>query len=172
MSYTLPNGYLDKALGVKEPDTIQSRLVKRAFELYSTGTYDIVALNEKMIAMGMKNRYGRPMNKQTLYKILRNKFYIQIVTYRGVEYPGSHTPLITKKLFDKVQTLLSGKSFKHIRKHYYPFQGMISCPSCGKHLKSTSAKTNYKYYCCRNKQCQGRVNIPESKVEATVSRRT
>jgi site-specific DNA recombinase len=160
-----PTGYLDKGLGVKEPDPIQSRLVKRAFEFYASGTYDIATLTDKMLAMGMNNRYGRPINKQTLYKLLKNKFYYGRVVYRGVEYQGSHKELISKKLFDKVQIILEGKGFKRIRTHYYVFQGLIPCPGCNKPLRSVSAKKHYKYYCCRNKKCTAKVNLPESKVE-------
>ncbi len=160
-----PTGYLDKGLGVKEPCPIQGRLVKRAFELYSTGVYDIATLTEKMLATGMNNRYHRPINKQTLYKILRNRFYYGIVTYRGVQYKGSHIPIITKKLYDKVQAILDDKGFKRVREHYYVFQGMIPCPGCSKPLRSVSAKQRYKYYSCRNKQCTAKTSLPESQVE-------
>lgn len=97
-----PSGYLDKGFGVKVPDPIQSKLVKLAFEYYSTGTYDLVKLTEKMLGLGMKNRHGRPMKENTLTQVLRNPFYQGIVRYRGVLYQGSHEPIVSKKLFDKV----------------------------------------------------------------------
>ncbi len=159
-----PTGYLDKGLGVKEPHPIQSKLVKLAFEFYSTGTYDIVKLTKKMLSLDMRNRYGRPIKPKTLYKTLRNPFYYGIVTYRGVPYKGSHEPLISQKLFDKVQQVMDGKGFKHIRTHHYIFQGLVPCPVCHKPLRSVSAKGRYKYQSCRDKQCSFKT-IAEPEIE-------
>jgi site-specific DNA recombinase len=161
-----PMGYLNKGLGVKEPDPIQSKLVKLAFEFYSTGSYDMVKLTKKMQELGLRNTKGRVVNLKSLYKTLRKSFYHGIVTYRGVPYKGSHEPVITKAMFDKVQQVMDGKGFKRIREHYYIFQGLVPCPICGKPLRSVSSKGKYKYHSCRDKQCPF-TTVSEPEIEDT-----
>lgn len=161
-----PMGYQNKGKGVKEEDPIQGRLVKLAFEFYSTGTYDMVRLTKKMQELGLRNTKGRVVNLKSLYKTLRKPFYHGIVTYRGVPYQGAHKRLVTKELFDKVQRVLDHKGFKRIREHHYIFQGLVPCPVCGKPLRSVSSKGKYKYHSCRDKQCPFKT-IAEPEIEDT-----
>lgn len=160
-----PIGYVDKGKGRKEPDPLHGKLVKKVFELYSTGNYDILSLTKKMRDMGLRNKVGKPINDKVLYKLFRNKFYYGIITYRGVEYVGSHDTIITKSLFDKVQQVMDARSFKHKRLHLYIFQGMVKCPMCSRPMRSISAKRHYKYYNCRTRNCF-RKTIRETEVEA------
>src|SRR6185503_2076624 len=116
--------------------------------------------------LGLKNKRGSFMKENTLADALRNPFYYGYFLYRGELYKGDYEPIITKKLFDKVQEVMNGKGFKKIRTHYYIFKSLILCPSCNKPLRSVSAKKRYKYYNCRDKQCSFK-NIPEPEVEDT-----
>lgn len=161
-----PIGYRDLGKGVKEPDPVSGPLVKKLFEYYATGNYDIIKLTKKMYDLGLRNKAGNMVNDKVLYKLLRKKFYYGIITYRGVEYQGSHGKIITKSLFDRVQQELDARSFKHKRIHLYIFQGMIKCPGCAKIMRSISAKRRYKYYNCRTKECTFRKTIRETEIEA------
>ncbi len=161
-----PMGYLNKGKGVKKPDPRQSKLVKLAFEFYSTGSYDMVKLTKKMQDLGLRNTKGRVVNLKSLYKTLRKPFYHGLNVYREVPYPGSHKTVVTKQLFDKVQRIMDGKGFKRIRKHYYIFQGLVPCPVCEKQLRSISSKGKYKYYNCRDKSCSFK-SIAEPEIEDT-----
>ena len=161
-----PIGYMDTGKGVKVPDPLQSRLVKRAFELYSTEEHDIMALAEKLKKMGLRNKRGNPVHFKVLYKMFRNKFYIGTLTYRGEVYEGSHEQFITKSLFEKVQKVLDRRSYKHKTRFAYIFQHLINCPNCGKRLRCISAKKKYKYYNCRHKECTFKDSISESELEA------
>lgn len=50
--------------------------------------------------------------------MLSNKYYLGILLYNKVEYPGSHEPLITPELFDSVQRVLgSRRQDERKRKH-------------------------------------------------------
>ena len=160
-----PIGYLDKGKGVKEPDPVQSRLVKRAFELYASEEYDIQALAKKLKEMGLRNKQGNPVPFKVLYKLFRKKFYIKILTYRGIEYEGKHEPIISKPLFDRVQRVLNGRSYKHKTRFAYIFQHLINCPKCGRRLRCISAKKRYKYYNCRHENCDYS-GVNEREVEA------
>ncbi len=149
-----PIGYLDKGKGVKEPDPVMSGIVKRAFEIYSTGNYSIDALHKQLTKMGLmtkgtKTNPAKPLNPKALYKTLRNPFYYGVFKFKKALKRGSHQPIITKALFDQVQKVLDGRSYKHQRKFVYIFGGLMACPFCGKKLRSISARDRYKYYNCR-----------------------
>lgn len=164
-----PIGYLDKGKGIKELDPQLAPLVKKTFELYGSGHYDIAKLYKEMVARGLTNKRGEKLNIQTMYKLLRNKFYYGCIEYNAQTYVGSHDKIIDKKLFDDVQFILNEKSFKHHRKFWYYFQHMINCPKCGKPLRCMSAKQRYKYYSCRDLTCKSNIKqefIDESFVKA------
>jgi hypothetical protein len=42
-----------------------------------------------------------------LFYLLRNRFYIGEVNYKGQIYPGEQPPIIDRALFDRVQQTLS-----------------------------------------------------------------
>ncbi len=164
-----PIGYLDSKKGFKEPDPVQSRLVKQAFEMFATGLYGIIPLQDKLKEMGLRNNDGGLVKHKTLYKMFRNPFYYGIVrwTNKG-DFKGIHQPIITKSLFDKVQEVLDKKSFKHKRKRLYVFQGMLNCPTCDRPLRcisSTKVHRNvyYKYYNCRS--AEHKYNLLEELVD-------
>ena len=161
-----PIGYLDKGKGVKEPDPVQSRLVKRAFELYASEQYDIKTLAQKLEEMGLRNKQGNPVHFKVLYKMFRKPFYYGIIMYRGVAYQGSHKPIVKKELFDKVQKALDRRSYKHKTRFAYVFQHLINCPKCDRRLRCISARNRYKYYNCRHKNCEFSGSVSEGKVEA------
>lgn len=117
-----------------------------------------------MVELGMKNKTGKPIGYKTMAKILKHPFYYGIVTYRGVPYQGSHEPIITKKIFDKVQQVLSGRGYKQIKFSYYLFQNLILCPMCKRRLRSVTSKKRYKYYSCRYKDCTFKT-ISEPQIE-------
>ena len=68
----------------------------------------------------------------------------------GNIYQGNHEPLISKKLFDEVQEMLTKKS--HIKKQNIPFafRGMLRCAKCGCLLTATKKKGRLTYYYCTN----------------------
>jgi site-specific DNA recombinase len=47
-------------------------------------------------------REGRPFDKGTLYKILRNRTYFGEAVHKGKSYPGEHEPIIDRATWDWV----------------------------------------------------------------------
>ncbi len=160
-----PIGYIDTGRGVKVPNPNHAPLIKRAFELYSTGNHDIASITEKMNKLGLRTKQDRPIRIHTMYKILKKKFYYGIITYRGQDWNGTHKEIITKELYDKVQEVMNKKGYKKVRTSAYVFQKFIPCPSCNKPLRSILAKKKYKYYGCKDKQCSFRSTVSETEVE-------
>ena len=46
-------------------------------------------------------REGRPFDKGTLYKILRNRTYLGEAVHKGKSYPGEHEPIIDRATWDQ-----------------------------------------------------------------------
>ena len=58
--------------------------------------------------------YGNEFNKNSLNRILRNKRYIGVYTYRGTEIPDGLPRIISDDLFYEVQDMM-GKKKKPLR---------------------------------------------------------
>ena len=65
-------------------------------------------------------------------------------------YRGVHAPLVTRELFDCVQSVLDNRFEKRHRKmkHNFPFSGLITCGHCGCSLVGEKKKGRYVYYHC------------------------
>jgi hypothetical protein len=57
------------------------------------------------------NRAERPLYASNLHRLLRNPYYIGMVPYKGVQYPGRHQPLISPVLFEQVQAVLTAHNY-------------------------------------------------------------
>ena len=160
-----------------EPDPEQAVLVRRLFEFYATGRYTITDL--KMVAQkeGLQyRRSAKPIGRSAVYHTLTNPVYYGLIRWKGECIVGKHEPLITKKLFDRVQEILGRESRPRSKK--FAFRGLGECGHCGssitaetktKKLKSGKA-LRYVYYHCtgyRNggKVCRGSYIREESLIE-------
>jgi site-specific DNA recombinase len=96
-----PLGYevRDRKLVVNEDD---AELVRSIFHRFlKTGSATILA--RQLIHEGVRNKYGKLIDKGILYKLLTNPVYIGESVHKGVSYPGEHTAIIDRKIWDKVQ---------------------------------------------------------------------
>jgi DNA invertase Pin-like site-specific DNA recombinase len=94
---------------VLEPDE-QAPLVVWAFEQYATGRFSLPELTKAVEAKGLRNRLGNPPRVSAVHRMLRNPIYTGVVVWKGVEYPGIHQPLISRDLYDKVQSVMESHS--------------------------------------------------------------
>ena len=172
-----PTGYLDKkeaekigfkdiVPGTKIIDPIRGPLIRKAFQLYSTGEYSVKNLNKIITSDGFRNKHNRLINWKMLYKVLRNPFYYGYILHNGELHEGKfHEALIKKSLFDKVQLILDGKANKTKKSHFYLFQGLIKCKTCGKTMRSVTAKGKYKYFYCNKQDCGYSNSVPQQEIE-------
>lgn len=96
-----PLGYdvRDRKLVVNEQD---AKLVQSIFQRFlKTGSATILA--RQLIQEDIRNKYGKLVDKGFLYKLLNNPVYIGEAVHKGVSYPGEHTAIIDRKVWDKVQ---------------------------------------------------------------------
>lgn len=72
--------------------------------------------------------------------------------YRGEIFEGQHEPLISKKLFDKCQEVMSKRGkVQEVRKHNFAFLGLMKCASCGASITAEIQK-GHNYYRCTKKK--------------------
>lgn len=167
-----PLGYVNNGQRgkVKTIDPVTGPMVRRAFELYATGTYSLDTLCVELRRMGLRNRQGGRVTKNGLSAMLNNPFYIGLIAHKkgGAVYKGVHEPLIGKKLFDRVQALLSGKTQKQAKRNVFRYRRMFRCAECGYSLIGELQK-GHVYYRCHTKSCP-LTGIREEVLEAAVAR--
>jgi len=94
---------------------------------------------------------GIPFTRGPLAALLRNRFYIGEVTYRGEIFAGEQPAIVDRKLFDAVQTKLDQQRVSHNKARYQSgalLTGRIF-DECGNRMTPTYAVKNgvrYRYY--------------------------
>ena len=121
--------------------------------------YSINQLYELMTAEGLTapptlNKPAGPMAKSKFAKMLRNRYYIGVVTYRGVEYPGKHELFVSPELFARVGAILDDRDRHSLKQriHQHYLRGQLSCRRCGGRLMYTEvtgkAGGTFAYFVC------------------------
>lgn len=150
-----PLGYLDKGKGKpKEIDPVMGPLVKKVFELYATGRFNLHGLQEEMCRLGLRNKRGKAVMLSGLSLILNNPFYMGLIRLKqtGEMFSGAHQPLIGKSLFDRVQRILTGKTNTRAIRHEFLFRRLLMCKHCGYSLIGERQK-GHVYYRCHTNGC-------------------
>ncbi|MBK9632885.1 MAG: recombinase family protein [Saprospiraceae bacterium] len=162
-----PIGYLNCGRGqIKKVDPIQAPLVRKTFELYSSGNYNLKGMVKLMQELGLRNTRGSKISIQTISKILNNPFYTGIMKVKGKTFQGNHEPLISPKQYFEVQDILRGKTNSKIVKHDFLFRRLIKCKICNYSLIGEKSK-GYIYYRCHTKECPTK-GIREELVEKSI----
>jgi DNA invertase Pin-like site-specific DNA recombinase len=100
----VPQGYAvkDRKLIINEPEATLVRSIFKRFAKIGSGT----KLVQQLAAEKVRNRYGKPIDKGALYKLLNNRVYIGEAVHKGTANPGEHEPIIERALWDKVHAIL------------------------------------------------------------------
>lgn len=165
-----PVGYLDCGAGKpKAIDPVKGPLVRRAFELYATGRYNLHTLLTEVQKLGLKNRRGGEVSLNGLATMLRNPFYIGLIRVkrRKETYEGAHDHLLKKSLFDQVQRVLDGKLSARPARHDFLLRRTVRCKSCGYSLIGETQK-GFIYYRCHSPSCPT-TNLKEETADGKVS---
>lgn len=140
-----------------EPEPYTAPIIKKLFELYSTGGYSIEKLKEWLEDKNILSKYGNIISFSRVHNILTNPFYYGLIRWHGQSKIGKHIPLISKELFDACQHILAKHRNFVIRERKYDFllRGFVYC-SCGMRLTAdwhTIHSNNKKiaYYHCQRR---------------------
>lgn len=80
-----------------------------------------------------------------LATLLANPAYTGIVEWNGVRYPGTHEPLVSPAMFQRVQELLEVRTVRGTRerRHHHYLKGLLVCGVCGRRLSIQRSKGTY-----------------------------
>jgi site-specific DNA recombinase len=157
-----PIGYLNttrridgREVRTVEVDPERAPLVQWAFEAYATGEWTIRSLTDELGAKGLRalphgKKLPGPVQPSHVAHLLKNRYYLGTVTFKGVEYDGRHQPLVPQALFDRVQEvfLLHDKAGERQRVYRHYLKSTVVCGRCGSRLCVTNAKKQYLYFFC------------------------
>ncbi len=148
---TAPFGYRNnKHKKVIELDRKKSKVVRAAFVRYAKGESRLEDISRFLYDSGVRSFGGKHLTKNRTKFILQNPFYYGQFLYAGELYNGRHTPLISKALFDKVQTVLLTRSHPSKAKtEPQVFCGLMSCGECGMGITAEKQKGHVYYRCTK-----------------------
>jgi DNA invertase Pin-like site-specific DNA recombinase len=168
--FSAPPGYRNNGKHqLKTIDPLTGPLVKYAFELYGSGQYSMHSLRREMAKRGLSKPTGEPLSKGTFEKMLSNPFYTGVIRIKttGDVYQGAHEPLISAKLFQRVQDVKAGKSGKKVTRHNHLFRGLFVCGQCGRSMIPERQK-GYVYYRCQFPECPKNI-VRQERLEEVIA---
>ena len=158
-----PVGYInDSRTKSVVVDKKKSVIIRQAFEMYAEGNHRLEDISDFLAQNKIVSKSGKRIHITRTTFILQNPFYTGLFRYAGEIYEGKHEPIITKKLFDKVQEVLKqrGKPHHKTKNEPQPFCGLLKCGTCGMmitgeyRIKTQKNGTQhfYTYYHCTKKR--------------------
>lgn len=163
-----PYGY--KTVGEKGKkihiiDKERAPLIKKMFDLYSTGDYSLKKLTKKMSEEGLRSDGGNKVVKSRMHSILKDPFYVGKMVWNDEVYEGNQETFITKEVFDKVQDVLESKSTPKYRKHNFLFKGLFGCEECSGTITWEIQKGHIYGHCNHYRDCSQETWSKENEVE-------
>lgn len=171
------------ALGYKVDETKHYQIdedtaptVVKIFEMYASGmtvAQIITELNQQSI----KTSTGADFNKNSLRKMLTNKRYIGIYTYKGTETPGGIPRIVSDELFNRVAEMMEKNKKAPARaraKEEYLLTTKLFCGHCREMMTGISGTsktgTIHNYYTCngRKKKLCSKKNVQKEYIEDRV----
>jgi len=169
-----PTGYIKEKRMDRRCETLidpeRAPVIKKMFEKVAYEKWSGRKIyNWLRFELNFKTGSGKkPLSLGNVYLTLQNHFYYGVFEYprnSGNWYQGKHEPIITKELFDLVQTQLKGNELKTRQEKEFAFTKLMACGLCGsgisvdeKYKKLKNGKTNtHVYYGCtkaRDKHCK------------------
>lgn len=181
----VPLGYLnDKIEHTNIEDPERFHLIRKMWDLMLTGAYtpekiaQIAARDWGLISRTTKKIQGKPIDRSMAYRIFKNVFYCGLIERDGVLVEASHTAMITKAEYDRVQKILGRKGNPRAYKRDFPFTGLMQCGECGcsitaeersKYIVSEERVKTYTYYhCTKKKKLPDGSRCPQKSIEGAL----
>ena len=140
-----------------DPHPTHSKIIRRAFTEYTKGSHTLGSLADFLAHHGVTTGAGTPIAKASVKRILINRAYLGFIKYHDEWFEGSFVPIITPKLFEAVQKVLTTRERPRKTKvgHNFPFVGLFRCGECGSMFTAQWATGKcggrYRYYRCTKK---------------------
>ena len=174
---TAPLGYLNADNGNGKRiiiiDTLRAPYVKKAFEMYASGTYSELDICNKLYSEGLRSKKGCKVSVKTFERMLKNIFYLGKFEYSGyICENAQHDAIIDEETFAIVQKRLNRIPKAKSHKLQFPYQGLIRCSICGSILSPELKKGKFIYYHCNDYHkngCKRKSYINQSKIDNIVA---
>ena len=168
--YKPPIGYLTareriegREIRTVVTDSERAPHVYWAFIAYASGDYTLRELTDELERRGLRYEpsrklTARPMSINAVNNMLRNRYYLGMVSYEGVLYPGRHEPLVDEDTFEAVQAIMAARkvSGEKPQKRPHHLKGRLFCGYCGQRLGISFSRghqgTIYPYFYCLGRQ--------------------
>ncbi len=132
-------------------DKKKSAIIRRAFELYAQNNSRLEDISNFLAQSGVHSKNGKRLHRDRISFILSNPFYVGLFRYAGELHEGKHQPVVSKKIFDKVQEVLKQRGKPKTKgKVEKPFVGLLHCDECGRMITAEIQK-GHTYYRCTKK---------------------
>ncbi len=104
-----PVGYQNVVVGSRRTvavDETVAPLIAEAFQLAGRRKSSLRKILAQLTPKGLTGRTGKPMGVSSLQAVLTNPFYAGFIRHQGKLFRGTHRPLVSKSLFDRVHRSL------------------------------------------------------------------
>ncbi len=161
MGGALPLGYRveDRKLYVVPEE---AEIVRHVFERF-VAIKSITKLLKELHVAGYRTKHytsgtgqirgGQKMDKQYVYRILKNQLYLGKIVHKDNVYDGQHEAIISQELFEKAQKLFTESPVArgNYTRNQHPalLRGLVECTCCDCMMTPTFTKKNnriYRYY--------------------------
>ena len=141
-------------------DKRRAPLVVEVFELYVKGDKRLEDIAIFLASKGVRTSGGKLIPKEQVKYMLQNPFYYGHFRYMGEIHSGNHKPIIEKRLYDRVQAVLTHRGYtRKLKNEPQVLCGLLRCGVCNMAItaeKKTKRQKNgnvheYVYYRCSRK---------------------
>ncbi|MBQ5563131.1 MAG: recombinase family protein, partial [Clostridia bacterium] len=181
---TIPSFGYDIENGQYIPNPETAPVVKEIFADFLDGK-GLVTIARELNENGYRTRRGNKFENRTVRYMLKNPVYIGKIRWTPTGkanhrkdckdtliIDGTHEPIISREIFDKVQTKLSKGSVKYMRenpaKEPFMLQGLVRCSDCGATLCMSANYTSLQCYAYAHGKCNVSHSISLKKINALV----
>ncbi len=104
MGGNVPLGYVvkDRKLVIDKAEAATVHMIFERFVQVGSAT----TLARTLSREGVRTRRGKLVDKGFLYKLLNNRVYVGEAVHKGTAYPGEHTAIISRGLWDNVHSII------------------------------------------------------------------
>ena len=154
------------------PDPVMAPLVRKGFELYVTGNYNVYHLGDILFSRGLKTKFNKQLSHGRLFDVLKNRFYLGELHWGKVDLEkAKHEAIVSEELFNQVQKMLATRNHHACRRRKFSWllSGFLWCytHNC-RYTAEWHLKKHIGYYHCRNRSGCGKY-VEVGKMEQMVA---
>jgi site-specific DNA recombinase len=144
------NNKLERTIAVNPQ---KAPIAQRIFELYASGQYSLTSLRKVIQA-----EFGVNLAKSYLERLLKNPFYKGQFWWDGRLHSGTHAPLVSAELFERVQAVFRSHNKPKLSPRDFAYRGLLTCAYDNCKVTAEIKKEKYTYYRCTG--FRGKCDLP------------